>query len=219
MRTVRLQTVDAFVAFDFDCPISAGGTRLAPDVSERETRLLARAMTYKFAVLGIKIGGAKAAIRAAPEQREEAIRRYCQEILPWVKERRFLTATDLGTWPADFQSLPGGDDQGLMHSTYHDMPLDAYITGVGVATAAEAAIGGLDGRTVAVEGFGKVGAAVAVEVTRRGARLVAFSTVHGCVYQPGGFDVEELLEVRSGHGDQLVEHVDGESIPRPSSSR
>jgi glutamate dehydrogenase/leucine dehydrogenase len=143
-------------------------------------------------------------------QREEAIRRYCQEILPWVKERRFLTATDLGTWPADFQSLSGSDDQGLMHSMYQDMPLDAYITGVGVATAAEVAMGGLEGRTVAVEGFGKVGAAVAVEVTRRGARLVAFSTVHGCVYEPGGFDVEELLDARRSHGDHVVEHVDGE---------
>ena len=42
MKTLRLKTVDAFVAFDFDCPTSAGGTRLAPDVTERETQLLAR---------------------------------------------------------------------------------------------------------------------------------------------------------------------------------
>ena len=38
------------IAFDFDCAVSAGGTRLAPDVTEDEVRLLARAMTYKFAV-------------------------------------------------------------------------------------------------------------------------------------------------------------------------
>jgi len=213
MKTVRLQTVDALVAFDLDCPTSAGGTRLAPDVSEQETQLLARAMTYKFAVLGFRIGGAKGAVRATPLERDDAIRRYCQEILPWVKARRFLTATDLGTLPADFQSLPGGDEQGLMHSTYHGMPLDAFITGVGVATAAEVAMAGLSGRTVAVEGFGKVGAAVAAEVTRRGARLTAFSTVHGCVYRAGGFDVEQLLALRNRHGDRLVDHVNGDVHP------
>ena len=36
MKTVRLKSVDAFVAFDFECPTSAGGTRLAADVTERE---------------------------------------------------------------------------------------------------------------------------------------------------------------------------------------
>src|SRR5438128_1194507 len=207
MKTVRLKTVDAFVAFDLDCQTSAGGTRLAPDVTERETQLLARAMTYKFAVLGVSVGGAKAAIRATPEQREEALRRYCDEIRPWVQEERFLTATDLGTQPEDFASLPGGDADELMHTPHHGMPLDAYITGLGVAAAAEAALGGLEGRTVAVEGFGKVGGAAAVELVRRGARLVAFSTIDGCAVRPEGFDVEELLELRSRHGDRLVQHL------------
>jgi len=213
VKTVRLKSVDAFVAFDFECPTSAGGTRLAADVTERETQLLARAMTYKFAVLGVSIGGAKAAIRATPEQRAEALRRYCQEIRPCVQEERFPTSTDLGTQPEDFASLPGGDADELMHTLHHGMPLDAYITGLGVATAAETALGGLDGRTAAIEGFGKVGGAAAVELARRGARLLAFSTIHGCVVRPDGFEVEELLELRARHGDRLVEHVGAEVKP------
>jgi hypothetical protein len=44
VKTLRLKSVDAYVAFDFECPTSAGGTRLAVDVTERETELLARAM-------------------------------------------------------------------------------------------------------------------------------------------------------------------------------
>jgi len=178
VKTIRLKSIDGFVAFDLDCPTSAGGTRLAPDVNERETQLLARAMTYKFALLGVQIGGAKGAIRARPEERDEAIRRYCDEIRPWVQERRFLTASDLGTRAEDFSSLErGGPRTKLMHSSHHGMPLDAYVTGVGVAAAAETALGGLEKRTVALEGFGKVGGGVALEVIRRGARLVAFSTI------------------------------------------
>jgi glutamate dehydrogenase (NAD(P)+) len=204
---MRLKTVDAYIAFDFECPTSGGGTRLAPDVTEHETQLLARAMTYKFAVLGINNGGAKATVRATASERDDAMRRYCAEILPLVEKGIFLTATDLGTVPADFRSLPGSERDELMHSDYVGMPLDAYITGLGVAVAAETVLGGLDGRTVAVEGFGKVGGATALEMTRRGARLVAVSTIHGCVVNSAGFDVGRLLELRAQHGDRLVEHV------------
>src|SRR2546428_13388322 len=96
MKTLRLKTVDAYIAFDFDCPTSAGGTRLAPDVTERETPLLARAMTHKFAILRGNFGGAKAAIRATPADRDDAIRRYVDEIRPLVEAATVLTGTDPG---------------------------------------------------------------------------------------------------------------------------
>jgi glutamate dehydrogenase/leucine dehydrogenase len=213
VKTLRLKTVDAYIAFDFECPTSAGGTRLAPDVTERETQLLARAMSYKFAVLETKFGGAKAAIRATPATRDDAIRHYVDEIRPMVLATKFLTSTDLGTMPEDLKSLPGTDQADLMHTEYRGMPLDAYLTGLGVATAAETVLGGLEGRTAAIEGFGKVGGATAVEMARRGARLVAFSTIHGFVQRPSGFDVDELLDLRSRHGDRLIEHLGEEVQP------
>jgi glutamate dehydrogenase (NAD(P)+) len=213
VRTLRLKTVDAYVAFDFECPTSAGGTRLAPDVTERETQLLARAMTYKFAVLGVNFGGAKAAIRASDADRDDAVRRYCDEVRPLVEARTFLTATDLGTRPEDLASLDSTDQRDLMHTDHHGMPLDAFITGLGVTVAAETALGSLRGRTVVIEGFGKVGGPTAVEMSRRGAELIAFSTIHGFVRNDKGFDVEELLRLRALHGDRLVEHLDLEVRP------
>jgi len=206
---MKLTTVDAYIAFDMEVPTSAGGTRLAPDVTEREAQLLARAMTYKFAVLGANIGGAKGAIRAGDADRDEAVKRYVDEIRPLVEANTFLTSTDLGTKPEDFASLPDGDQASVMHSTYEGMPLDAFITGLGVTVAAETALGGsLADRTVVIEGFGKVGGATALEMWRRGARVVAFSTIHGCVRRAAGFDVQELLKLRAEYGDHLVEHVD-----------
>jgi glutamate dehydrogenase/leucine dehydrogenase len=76
-----------------------------------------------------------------------------------------------------------------------------------VAVCAEAALGGLDGRTAAVEGFGKVGGGVAREIARRGGRVVAVSTVVGCIAAPEGLDVEELWGLRREHGDRFVEHT------------
>src|SRR2546428_9311335 len=133
MKTLRLKTVDAYIAFDFDCPTSAGGTRLAPDVTERETQLLARAMTYKFAILGVNFGGAKAAIRATPADRDDAIRRYVDEIRPLVEAATFLTATDLGTVPDDLRTLPGTEQADLMHTDYIGIPLAAYLPRLVVA--------------------------------------------------------------------------------------
>jgi glutamate dehydrogenase/leucine dehydrogenase len=170
-------------------------------------------MTYKFAVLGVQIGGAKATIRATRETRDEAVKRYCEEITPLVKSRRFLTATDLGTMPEDFASLPGGDAENLMHSSYHGMPLDAYITGLGVSVAADTVLGGLRGRTVAIEGFGKVGGSTAAEMARRGAKVVGLSTVRGSIFAAGGLDVERLLELRSRYGDDAIVHAGAEVRP------
>ena len=59
---------------------------------------------------------------------------------------------------------------------------------------------------MAIEGFGKVGGGVAREVTRRGGRVAAVSTVAGCVADPAGLDVERLFALRRAHGDACVLH-------------
>jgi glutamate dehydrogenase/leucine dehydrogenase len=97
------------------------------------------------------------------------------------------------------------------------VPFEDLLTGYGVAVAAETALGGgakgskgskgskgLDGRSVAIEGFGKVGGGVAREVGRRGGRVAAVSTVAGCVFDPSGLDVDRLLTLRRTHGDACV---------------
>ena len=60
---VELTSVPGFVVFDLPgAHLSAGGTRLAPGVTVAEVTLLARAMTYKFAALQARVGGAKAGV-------------------------------------------------------------------------------------------------------------------------------------------------------------
>jgi glutamate dehydrogenase (NAD(P)+) len=213
---VRLQTVDALIVFDLDdVRHSAGGTRLAPDVTERECALLARAMTYKFAVLGARLGGAKGVVRATPEARADAMARYCEEIRPLVESGRFLTGPDLGTYESDFAPIRApGWEQHAITSTVDGVAFEDVLTGFGIAVAAEAALDGLDGRRVAIEGFGKVGAGVAREVDRRGGLVVAVSTVAGCVADERGLDVDQLWSAKLEHGDAFVEHVAGLCRPR-----
>ncbi len=208
MPIQRLTTLDAFIAFDFDdARVSAGGTRYASDVTEREAELLARAMTYKFGSLEIPTGGAKGAIRGTPEEHGELMRKYCDEIRPLVQSATFLTGPDLGTSEADFAPLRDPDSRSVMLSEINGQPIEDLLTGFGIVVAAETAMGSLDGTRFAIEGFGKVGGGVAREAVRRGATVVAISTIDGCVYDEKGLDVELLMSLRKEHGDAVVRNA------------
>jgi glutamate dehydrogenase/leucine dehydrogenase len=211
---IKLGSVAGFVVLDLpDAAVSAGGTRLAPDVTIEEVALLARAMTYKFAILGERIGGAKAGVLSDSADRiarAEQMARYCAEIRPLADAGRFLTGPDMGTFEEDFKPLrerrPAPTALGAVVA---GVPFEDVLTGYGVAVAAETALhsrlgGGWEGRSVAIEGFGKVGGGVAREVSSRGGRVVAVSTVAGCVHDPSGLDVERLLSLRQVHGDACV---------------
>jgi glutamate dehydrogenase/leucine dehydrogenase len=217
---LELQSVDGVIAFDIpEAPHSSGGTRMAPDVDRHEVALLARAMTYKFGVIGLRIAGAKAGLRAPRDgtSRAEYLRRYLEEIAPLVRARTFTTGADLGTDEADFRPLRDQTFQvGLMSQQVAGVPFEQLVTGYGLIAAADAACGGLEGRRVAIEGFGKVGGGAALEAARRGARVVAVSTVHGAVISSSGFDVEQLWELRAVHGDAWVHHV-GREVLSPAS--
>lgn len=215
-ETVTLASVRGFIVFDLPgAPVSAGGTRLAPDVTVAEVALLARAMTYKFAVLGAEVGGAKAGVVGYPGDqvgRAGLMARYCAEIRPMTDAGRFLTGPDMGTFEQDFAPLRERNAApAAISAVLGEVPFEDVLTGYGVAAAAEAALragpgGGWDGRSVAIQGFGKVGGGVASEVVRRGGRVAAVSTAAGCVADPAGLDVRRLLEMRRGHGDDCVVH-------------
>ena len=220
MIVQHLTSVDGEIVFDIDpdvAGVTAGGTRVADDVTTEEVGLLARAMTYKFAVFEQRIGGAKAGIRPRLlDTHAETMDRYCAEILPMVESRRFLTGADLGTTTEDFGSLrPPGATPRIIDRAVDGVPFEELVTGRGVVAAAAAWLDGLEGRTVAVEGFGAVGGGVAREVERRGGRLVAVSTVHGAVADGAGLDVDALFQARAEHGDAFVRHLDLE-VHRPA---
>ncbi|MGK2929470.1 MAG: Glu/Leu/Phe/Val dehydrogenase dimerization domain-containing protein [Acidimicrobiales bacterium] len=216
----HLTSVDGEIVFDIDPDVvgtAAGGTRVADDVSVEEVSLLARAMTYKFAVFEQRLGGAKAGIRPRLlDTHGETMARYCEEIQPMVAERRFLTGADLGTTTADFEPLlpPGPRPMRVIDSAVGGVAFEELVTGRGVTAAAAAWLGGLEGRTVAIEGFGAAGGGVARDVVRRGGLVVAVSTADGAVADGAGLDVDALFEARAEHGDAFVNQL-GFDVHRP----
>src|SRR6266536_2173793 len=141
---MELASVPGFVVFDLPgAPLSAGGTRLAPDVTRTEVALLARAMTYKFAALGERVGGAKAGVVGDPADRVASAERmalFCAEIRPLVDAGRFLTGPDMGTSEEDFAPLRvGRAASAAIRAVVGGVPFEDVLTGYGVVVAADRA--------------------------------------------------------------------------------
>jgi glutamate dehydrogenase/leucine dehydrogenase len=196
--------------------ISAGGVRMLPDLSLPEMVRLARAMTYKYLMLEVRCGGAKAGVWYDPAKhdRRAVLDAFLTALRPFFEKRIYLPGADMGTSEEDFQPLreerSGGHYSGLRSQIFEGLPLEDQLTGFGVVEAARTAAEffgiPIVGARVAIEGFGKVGGGAARFFTRAGARVVAVSTLAGTRYDSQGLDVDQLLTLRQEHGDEAVRH-------------
>ena len=179
---------------------SKGGVRYHPDVDLDETISLAMLMTWKCALTNLPYGGAKGGIAVDPStlsatENERLTRRYTSEILPIIGPERDIPAPDVGTdernmaWMMDTYSVNAGFSvPGVV--TGKPIVLGGSLgrtsaTGDGVAIATREAlrVRGIDinGATVAIQGFGKVGYWTAIALESMGMKVVAVSDVHGAV--------------------------------------
>jgi glutamate dehydrogenase (NAD(P)+) len=141
---------------------------------------------------------------------EKLTRRYATEISIIIGPNEDIPAPDMGT---DGRIMAWIMDTISMHRGY---------TEAGVVTGKPVSVGGtlgraeatgrgllyivqgtaqrygvtLEGATVAVQGFGKVGAIAAQLLHRAGARIVAVSDSSGAAYNHRGLDIEALMPFR-----------------------
>ncbi|HEY2986353.1 MAG TPA: Glu/Leu/Phe/Val dehydrogenase [Candidatus Binatia bacterium] len=190
-----------------------GGIRYHPEVNLGEVSALAMWMTWKCALAGLPLGGAKGGVACDPTQlsRKELqgmTRRYTAEIINFIGPEVDVPAPDMGT---DEQVMAWVMDTYSQHKG-HAVP--------GVVTGKPVAIGGTQGRreatgrgvvytiieaakhlgmdlrgcTAAVQGFGNVGSVVAKELADVGVKVVAISDRTGGVYDPKGLPIERVIE-------------------------
>ncbi|WP_436924124.1 glutamate dehydrogenase GdhB [Halosimplex amylolyticum] len=188
-----------------------GGIRFHPHVSREECIGLSMWMTWKCAVMDIPFGGAKGGVVVDPKdlsdgERERLTRRFTDEIRNVIGPTTDIPAPDMGTdaetmsWMMDAYSMQEAE------------------TIPGVVTGKPPVIGGSEGRagapgrsvaiiarevaeyydsplaesTVAVQGFGSVGANAARLLDDWGATVVAVSDVTGAAYDPDGLDTRAV---------------------------
>ncbi|TWP43493.1 Glu/Leu/Phe/Val dehydrogenase [Lentzea tibetensis] len=186
-----------------------GGTRMSPSVTSAEIARLARVMTWKWAGVDLFFGGAKAGIVFDPASagKEAALRAFVRKLSNEVP-REYVLGLDMGLTERDAAIVQDelGDRGAMMGAPAElgGLPYDELgVTGFGVAEVADELMS-LQGKRVAIQGFGAVGAAAAKRFTELGASVVAVSSVHGALHDPDGLDVAGLLKLRAEHGDLAV---------------
>jgi leucine dehydrogenase len=157
-----------------------GGTRFwqyaSTDDAVTDALRLARGMSYKAAVAGINLGGGKSVIIGDNKRvdREALFRAHGRFIE--TLGGRYITAEDIGTSPADMEYIKLETDHvaGLLGLSGDPSPVTAYGVYVGMKAAAKAHWGSdsLSGKTVAVQGAGKVAYSLCRHLHAEGVKLI-----------------------------------------------
>ena len=188
-----------------------GGLRYHPNVTREECVGLGMWMTWKCAVMDIPFGGAKGGVAVNPKdlsetEKEQLTRRFTDELRSVVGPTKDIPAPDMGTdpqtmaWVMDAYSMQEGETipgvvTGKPPSIGGSKGRDA-APGRSVAIIAREAIEYYEKEivetSVAVQGFGSVGANAAKLLDDWGATVVAVSDVNGGIYDPNGLDTHAI---------------------------
>lgn len=199
-----------------------GGIRYHPEVDLDHVRALASLMTWKTAVVGIPYGGAKGGIDCDPSEMEPPdvetlTRRFVQRMHLFIGPDIDIPAPDVNTnpqvmaWIVDEYAKFHGWSPGVVTGKPVEIGGSEgrmTATGDGVGILTERMLGhlgrSLEGATVAIQGFGNVGSFAAVDLARRGARVVAVSDVKGGIHHGDGLDVEAVRDAVQRDGSVVA---------------
>ncbi len=214
--------------------VGKGGIRMTPTVDVEEVYKLAQTMTWKNALADIPFGGAKAGIKASPEdikdkKRKKLLIQAFSKALKHVVPKIYVAGPDVNTTEEDMKWF--AEANGDWHACTGKpadycmkikgkkekcgIPHELGSTGFGVAHATEVAtkhIGmGIKGATVAIEGYGNVGTFAAENLSKMGAKIVAVSDSKGTIFNEKGLDVKKLYQVKQKTGS-VINFKDGKVL-------
>jgi len=203
-----------------------GGLRFHPSVYLGVIKFLAFEQTFKNAVTGLPIGGAKGGSDFDPKGRSDGeIMRFCQslmtELYRHLGEYTDVPAGDIGVGEREigylfgqYKRITNRYESGVLTGkgmSFGGSRVRKEATGYGVVmfTSHMLATRGmsLEGRKVAVSGAGNVALYAARKATEMGAIVIACSDSGGYVHDPDGLDLDVLFDVKETQRLRLTEYA------------
>lgn len=201
-----------------------GGMRYHPAVTVDEVRALAGWMTWKCALVDIPFGGAKGGVICNPKKLSDAelrkiTRRFISDLGDNIGPHTDIPAPDLYTSEQTMAWIY--DTYDGMHRGRNNLPVvtgkplsiggslgRAEATGRGCLYATQQLIAhgivpglsSLSGATIAVQGFGQVGATAARLFQQEDAIVIAVSDSQGAIFDEKGLDLEAVSQFKREHG-------------------
>jgi glutamate dehydrogenase (NADP+) len=206
-----------------------GGLRFHPSVYIGILKFLAFEQVFKNSLTTLPMGGGKGGSDFDPKGKSDAeVMRFCQsfmtELFRHIGPDVDVPAGDIGV---------GGREIGYLFGQYKRLTREftgvltgkglnwggslirPEATGFGVVYFAEEMLKSrghhMEGKTVAVSGFGNVAWGAAMKVTQMGGKVVTLSGPDGFVYDPDGIKgekIEYMLEMRASSNDRVKDYAD-----------
>ena len=188
-----------------------GGIRYSPDASLSECKALAAWMTWKTAVLNLPFGGAKGAVICNPpnmseSELEKLTKEYTYAIKDIIGPQKDIPAPDVNT---NAQTMAWICDAYSRHVGHFE---PAVVTGkplcIGGSKGRSGATGlgmyytlletskhleyPLEGKRVAIIGYGNVGSSIAKLLYDYGCKIVGITDIYGGIFNKNGIKIPEL---------------------------
>ena len=206
-----------------------GGIRFHASVNLSILKFLGFEQTFKNALTTLPMGGGKGGSDFSPRGKSDAeIMRFCQAFILGLWKNlgpdRDVPAGDIGV---------GGREVGYMYGMYKKLvdehtgtftgkglefggsKIRPEATGFGALYFVEKMLARLgqtiEGKTVAISGFGNVAWGAALKATQLGAKVVTISGPDGYVYDPTGIageKIDYMLELRASGNDIVAPYVE-----------
>ena len=208
-----------------------GGLRFAPNVTLSVMKFLGFEQTFKNSLTTLPMGGAKGGSDFDPNGKSDAeVMRFCQsfmtELYRHIGPDIDVPAGDLGVGAREigymygqYRKLKAAFENGVITGkgmSFGGSLIRPEATGFGAVYYVEAVMkhenDTIEGKTVAVSGFGNVAWGIVTKLAELGAKAVTLSGPDGYIYDPEGITTKEkidyMLEMRASGRNRVQDYAD-----------
>lgn len=208
-----------------------GGLRFHPTVNQSIMKFLGFEQTFKNSLTTLPMGGAKGGADFDPRGKSDTeIMRFCQnfmsELYRHIGHNMDVPAGDIGVGAREigymygmYRKIKGNFDNGALTGkalSCGGSLIRPEATGYGAVYYLLEVLkhenDSIEGKTVAVSGFGNVAWGVVKKVNELGGKVVTLSGPDGYIYDPEGVSTPEkvdyMLEMRSSNRDRIQDYAD-----------
>lgn len=207
-----------------------GGLRFHPSVTLGGLKFLGFEQIFKNSLTGLPMGGGKGGSDFNPKGKSDNeilrfTRAFMSELQKYIGPELDVPAGDIGVGAREIGYLYGqwkrlrGDHVGVLtgkNRNWGGSLIRPEATGFGAVYFLEQMVektgDGMDGKTVAISGFGNVAWGAVMKATELGARVLTISGPDGYIYDESGIAGQEkfnyLLQLRSSNNDVVAPYAE-----------